>query len=330
MHGSSRSAVFALVLIASLSVPTADAKADSAAISVPAPEADGASIDPPDSYTHMRYPLILVPGAILFDMPVDAWSYWFGIVEALQKGGAEVFVSRLPVGSDTTRGTVLLQEIRTVMALTGKSKVNLLGYSQGGQTCRYALAMQPQLIASVTTVAAPHRGSQTADSLLEPALSFTGRVAKAELLRLINGLATQLSVVPHLPKDFEAALRLLSTQGAAAFNERFPAGLPTALCGDGAATSEGARLYSWGGVGGLTNLLDISDPLFLSASLMGKNRSDGLVDSCSSHFGTVIRDDYRANHFDQINQLFGLSAWQGMDPRAVYRAHANRLKNAGL
>jgi triacylglycerol lipase len=319
MHGSSRSAVFALFMSLTLAA-AAPVKAEAAA----------PATAPPDSYTQMRYPLILVPGAILFDMPVDAWSYWFGIVEALQQGGAEVFVSRLPVGSDTTRGTVLLQEIRTALALTGKDKVNLLGYSQGGQTCRYALAMQPELIASVTTVAAPHHGSQTADYLLKPAVTFPGRVAKTELLRLINGLATQISILPHLPEDFEAALRLLSTEGATAFNERFPVGLPATFCGHGAATYSGARLYSWGGVGGMTNLLDPTDPLFLLTSLMGKKRTDGLVDSCSSHFGTVIRDDYRANHFDQINQLFGLSAWQGMDPKAVYRAHANRLKNAGL
>ncbi|MEE3388915.1 MAG: lipase, partial [Pseudomonadota bacterium] len=48
------------------------------------------------------------------------------------------------------------------------------------------------------------------------------------------------------------------------------------------------------------------------------------------HLGKVIRDNYRMNHLDEVNQLFGLTDLFETDPVVVFRHHANRLKNAGL
>ncbi len=283
-----------------------------------------------DTYTQTRYPILLVPGAILFDLPVDAWSYWYGIVTGLQQGGAQVFVSRLPVGSDLVRGDLLIQEVLTVQALTGAAKVNLIGYSQGGQTCRYVAATRPELTASVTTVAAPHRGSVMADFLCNDKGAWYVTVAKQQLMRALDTLAKLMSIMPHKHEDFSQALAALTSEGAAEFNGLYPAGLPQTLCGEGEPERHGVRFYSWGGVGGMTNPLDPSDPLFLTAALLTTGNGDGMVARCSTHFGQVIRDNYRANHLDQVNQMFGLSAWQGVDPVAVFRTHANRLKNAGL
>jgi Kef-type K+ transport system membrane component KefB len=36
------------------------------------------------------------------------------------------------------------------------------------------------------------------------------------------------------------------------------------------------------------------------------------------------------NHLDEVNQVFGLTSWFSPSPKSVLRAHANRLKNAGL
>jgi triacylglycerol lipase len=46
--------------------------------------------------------------------------------------------------------------------------------------------------------------------------------------------------------------------------------------------------------------------------------------------GKVIRDNYRMNHLDEVNQTFGLTSLFETDPVTVYRQHANRLKNDGL
>ena len=38
----------------------------------------------------------------------------------------------------------------------------------------------------------------------------------------------------------------------------------------------------------------------------GNLANDGLVEQCSAHFGRVLRNDYRHNHLDEVNLLFGL------------------------
>jgi triacylglycerol lipase len=44
----------------------------------------------------------------------------------------------------------------------------------------------------------------------------------------------------------------------------------------------------------------------------------------------VIRDNYFHNHLDEVNQVLGLVSIFESNPTAVFRAHANRLKNVGL
>ena len=100
--------------------------------------------------------------------------------------------------------------------------------------------------------------------------------------------------------------------------------------GEGASLVGGVRYFSWSGTGVLTNLLDVSDPLLGITALFYGEANDGLVGRCSSHLGDVIRDDYFHNHLDQVNQLLGLTSWFEANPKSIFRAHANRLKNLGL
>lgn len=50
-----------------------------------------------------------------------------------------------------------------MLAATGITKVNFIGYSQGGLTSRYAVAVMPSLVASVTTISTPHKGLEPTD-----------------------------------------------------------------------------------------------------------------------------------------------------------------------
>src|SRR6185295_1663942 len=68
------------------------------------------------------------------------------------------------------RAQAIAKQIDTILARTGKAKVNLVGHSQGGLDARI-LASPNGLkygdrIASVTTVATPHRGTKVADAAL--------------------------------------------------------------------------------------------------------------------------------------------------------------------
>ena len=80
-----------------------------------------------------------------------------------------------------------------------------------------------------------------------------------------------------------------------------------------------------------TNVFDISAPVLGAGSLVyGFEQNDGLVGRCSSHWGTVLRDDYGWNHLDEVNQFLGLRGLFSSSPASVLRAQANRLKTLGL
>lgn len=133
------------------------------------------------------------------------------------------------------------------------------------------------------------------------------------------------------PIDRLAAAQSLSSTGSQAFDRCFLQGEPSTPCGHGAAVVGGVRHHAFGGRSVATNALDATDAMLVGGSLaFGQQASDGLVSPCSSSWGKVIRDDLPSNHFDQVNQSFGLRGLFTPDPVAVHRSHANRLKRAGL
>ena len=251
--------------------------------------------------------------------------------DELEDGGATVFVTQVsPLNTPQARGEQLIDQIETIVAITGKPKVNLIGHSQGGLDVRYVAAVRPDLVASITSVGSPHKGADLADFL---AANFVnGGFTQAVLSGLGNALGTILGLLGGStnPNDAVAALSALTAASMAQFNAQYPAGVPTTACGSGATSANGVRFYSWSGTGVLTNALDIGDPALGVSSLFYDESNDGLVERCSSRFGSVIRDNYFMNHLDEVNQVLGLVSIFESNPTTVFRAHANRLKNAGL
>ncbi len=282
-------------------------------------------------YTKTKYPIVLCHGMAGFDSLFGVVEYFHGIPESLRADGADVHVTHVPAfASSEQRGEALLAQIEDIVAETGQPKVNLIGHSHGGFDVRYVAAVRPDLVASVTTVGTPHKGAELADFLRNNIQdgSFTETVVS----KLANSLGTLEGLLSGdlAPQDSLAGLDALTAAGAGAFNAKYPAGLPSSKCGAGAEEAGGIRYYSWTGTAPLTNVLDVGDAALGVASLVYKESNDGLVGRCSAHFGKVLRDDYRMNHLDEVNQLFGLVAILATNPKTVFRAHANRLKNAGL
>lgn len=277
-----------------------------------------------------KYPIVLVHGLFGFDAigPID---YFYGIPSALASDGARVFIAQVSAtNSSEVRGEQLLAQVKTVLAITGAAKVNLIGHSHGGPTVRYVSGVRPDLVASITSVAGVNRGSRVADVVrgVAPAGSITEAVANTAVNALVS-LINLLSGGTGLPQMPLAALDSLTTAGAAKFNAKFPAGVPTSGCGDGAASVNGVRYYSWTGNRLLTNVLDVSDgPLGLTGLVHGE-ANDGLVTVCSSKLGTSL-GVYSQNHLDEVNQVVGLTDWFSVNPVTLYRQHAARLKAAGL
>lgn len=283
------------------------------------------------SYTQTRYPIVLTHGMLGFDSMLGI-DYWYGIPHALRRDGAQVFVTEVSqLNTTELRGEELLQQVEEIIAISGKSKVNLIGHSHGGPTVRYVAAVRPDLVASVTSVGAPHKGSDVADLIRKVP---EGSAGEAILAGLVNGMGSLIHFLSGSrstePQNALGTLESLNSEGAARFNAKYPQGLPTTVCGEGAYKVNGVRYYSWSGTSPLTNPLDASDALMGAGSLAFSTANDGLVGRCSSHLGMVIRDNYRMNHLDEVNQVFGLTSLFETDPLTVYRQHANRLKNAGL
>jgi triacylglycerol lipase len=267
-----------------------------------------------------------------FDTLFGILEYWSGIPHALTEDGALVYVTNVPQYNSTeTRGEALLAQVEEIIAITGAQKVNLIGHSHGGLDVRYVASVAPELVASVTTIGSPHQGADLADFLRNNIRE--GGFTEAVLGFFANSLGSLLALLSGKkdnPQDSIAALESLTSEGVALFNAAHPAGVPTTWCGEGTHEVDGVRYFSWSGDRALTNILDPSDVMLGLTWLVYSDSNDGLVGTCSSHLGEVIRDDYRLNHLDEVNQALGLVHLFGPDPKSLFRIHANRLKNGGM
>jgi triacylglycerol lipase len=285
-----------------------------------------------DTYTQTRYPLVLAHGMAGFDTLFGVLDYFYGIDSALASGGAKVYVTHVPsFNSSEARGEALLAQVQDIVARTGCGKVNLIGHSHGGLDVRYVAAVRPDLVASVTTVGTPHKGADLATYLRANVQS--GSFTESVLGFFANSLGTVLGLLSGHTSSQDAikGLDALTKTGLATYNAKFPAGVPSTSCGQGAATgTNGQRYYSWSGTSVLTNVLDVGDGALKLSSFFYSEDNDGLVGRCSSHFGTVVRDNYWMNHLDEVNQVLGFTNLFESSPKTVFRAHGNRLKNAGL
>lgn len=283
-------------------------------------------------YTQTKYPIVLVHGLFGFDSlgPVE---YWYGIPAALRSGGANVHVTKVSAANSTeVRGEQLLLETKRILAVTGASKINLIGHSHGGPTIRYVASVRPDLIASATSIGGVNKGSAVADVLL--GIAPPGSLSRELIAKIGDGLAViinALSGSQNLPQNSLAATQSLSTAGMAKFNAAHPAGVPTTACGEGAYQVKGVSYFSWSGAQPYTNIFDVIDPgLALTSLAFAGAKNDGLVASCATHLGRVIRDDYAMNHLDEVNQTVGIVNLFETNPISIFRAHANRLQNLSL
>lgn len=296
----------------------------------------GGSATVVSNYDQTKYPIILAHGMGGFTAMggLTIGQYFYGIPSDLTSNGATVFATQVAsLGSSYTRGEQLLSQVKQIMAITGAQKVNLIGHSQGTLDARYVAAIIPNQIASVTGVAGPNLGSPVADAVLDASkIPVLGGALTPVISDAVNAFFSllDLSSGQQYNNDSMTALNQLSASGMAAFNAQFPQGMPTTNCGQGASTVNGVKYYSWGGTGLFTNPLNPADYFLTLTGALISGPSDGLVGQCSSHLGTVVRDNYYQNHLDEVNLFFGLVSPFEVSPVTLFRNQVNRLKTAGL
>ncbi|WP_275407099.1 lipase family alpha/beta hydrolase [Alteromonas hispanica] len=287
------------------------------------------------TYAKTKYPIVLVHGLFGFE-DILFVDYFYKVPQKLTRNGAQVYIAEVsPANSTEVRGEQLLDYIDDVLALSGADKVNLIGHSHGGPTARYAASVAPNKVASVSSVGGVNWGSKVADQLRKAIAEDSFQEDAAGVV--VNAFANIIEIASgsdprDKPTDSIAALNSLSTEETIAFNQRYPEGMPSAYCrNDGKMLAEnGVFYYSWSGGKTYTNALDVVDPFLAITGTAFSEPNDGLVATCSSHLGKVIRDNYRMNHLDEVNQSFGITHWFETNPVNVFIQQANRLMRQGL
>lgn len=298
----------------------------------PDPQCDVGAIGPDPVGDAAQYPIVLVHGFM------DKGGAFVGLEDVLRGDGHKVErVSLPPIAPVAVRAEALAEQVDAILAAHGAAKVNLIGHSMGGLDSRYLVHHlgYADKVASVTTIATPHRGSAVADTVL----GWTDTENK-----WVDWLMDKLVVV--LESQFEGgddedligALEDLSVEKTADFNAETPdaagvfyqswAGVSSpiakwpadveAQCGDVLA----AEPYYFGF--GADRMALMLVPL----SSVAGGINDGVVSLHSAQWGRS-RGCIPADHLDQVKDAGGPLWITGYDSARFLRNIAFELAKRG-
>jgi triacylglycerol lipase len=295
-----------------------------AGVGPPPPEPEGSAA---------QYPLVLVHGFM------DKGGAFIGLESALRADGHIVErVSVPPLARVAVRAEHLGAQVDAVLAEHGVAKVNLIGHSMGGLDSRYLVAHlgYGDRVASVTTIATPHRGSPVADAVL--GLTDADSAWVQWLMDKVVGLVEGGFEDGDYDEDLVGALEDLSTDGTAQFNAQTPdvdgvfyqswAGVssPVARWQDGVEAECGDVLaddpYFWG----FGN--DRMSAQLIPLSYVTGGLNDGVVTVRSASWGRM-RGCIPADHLDQVKDAGGPLWITGYDAARFLRNIAFGLSKRG-
>ncbi|MFW5875559.1 MAG: esterase/lipase family protein [Myxococcota bacterium] len=264
------------------------------------------------------YPIVLAHGFFGFADLVGIVEYWYEIPAELERAGeTQVFVTEVdPFNGSDVRGAELITQIEMILATTGHDKVNLIGHSQGGLDARVVAHERPDLVASATTLATPHQGSEIAD-LVE---SLPDSVLE-DLLPVLTDFLGIVYDQDTAKSDVLAALDLFSEDGIAAFNATYTdsPGVPyysitgrsdwTWATEECDAADRPSFITKWDDerdpidplLSFMEGTLDDGDPIWDWGNI---HPNDGLVRVESGKWGRFL-GCIPADHLDEVGQLFG-------------------------
>jgi triacylglycerol lipase len=297
-----------------------------------------ASVDAEPPRRGPPYPIVLLHGMAGFKKltvgPIGI-EYWSGVLPALaKKGETEVFITEAsPYASSDVRAREIQKQLEDILRKTGSAKVNLVAHSQGGIDAR--LLASPaglglgKYIASVTTVATPHRGSRVADL----ALGFVPGGIVDDALSALLGLVQRTAYDLRTDASLRAQLQQISVSYMDGdFNARI-------------VDDPGVRYESYAGRSNLRTGIGVCDgavnknnPLDLDAiqpelaptALYLENGlpvevNDGLVTVHSAKWGTFV-GCVPADHMDEI----GIGPGIGFDHVDFYTKVVARVRKNGF
>ena len=285
LHGMALAALLALLALA----PGACAGHDhhAAAASDDAADDDAASDDVADDTgddtggSGTRYPIVLIHGFCGWGY-LSNFAYFYGVADRLAAEGYEVLEPQLTaVGTIEERAAQLAEQIDS--AYPGR-RVNLVAHSQGGVDARYLISSMGwgDRVASLTTIAAPHRGTALAD-VAEGLIPNLGQEIIAQIMALLGW-------------DWDAVGELTRSYMTTVFNPSNP-------------DWPGVAYYSWYGDGA-----DLWTPFIATHAILAllEGCNDGVIGCDSAKWG-ILLGELPADHAAEIGQPFGLIAfdWLG-------------------
>jgi len=274
-----------------------------------------------------RYPIVLLHGMGGSDRILNLIEYYYGVQAALEDEGYDVFVTVVdPINSAYERAEQLVPQLQEIIDQTGARKLNLIGHSQGGLDGRAVIATHGwgDRVASMTTLATPHRGTPLADlgvgamdatginlDILEPAMDLYGWL-------LGRGWDQDLDAPVH---------EMTSDYMLNHFNVDNP-------------DDERVAYFSWNGhtCGALERdcirewdgevVTPFLIPTYRLLQLLTDDPSDGLVPLSSAQWGTFL-GEIPGDHLDEVGLLFG-SGRRGFNHLVFFSEEGRRLFDAGF
>jgi triacylglycerol lipase len=295
----------------------------------------------PPATTGAPYPIVLMHGMSGFgqlNLGVANITYFEGVVEDLTKHGESVFVTIVPpYDTSEARAAALATQIDTILKRTGKGKVNLVGHSQGGMDARVITSPNGlgygNRVASVTTIATPHRGSKVADTVLKLLDYLPADVVDSvtgDFLKLIEKTAFELDSDAHLRQQItELSERYMAT----VFNPKYvdaPGVLYMSYAGrtnlrSGVGVCDGGKYANQPADLDATQVALAPLAIFLEEGKLRVN--DGLVPVDSAKWG-VFQQCVPADHLKEVGQL-GPAA-SSFDHLQLFRDIVARVRKAGF
>ena len=292
-----------------------------------------------------RYPIILHHG---FAASASANGF-IGVEEALRADGHLVITAEAPPFQPAdVRATFLAKYVDQALE-SGAEKVNIIAHSMGGLDARALVSTHGygDVVASITTISTPHRGTAIADAILDTFGDETGQDDLLETLAKAFGM--RISDVAE-SSDLRAALGDMAEADADAFNAAHPdddrvhymsvagvsnvAGIPNwrdagACAWSGYRKSNGSRAYPLGGRADVMDVL-LKPVAKHVAHGFDFTPNDGVVTVESAMWGDFL-GCVPADHADEVGQFNdnGTNARTGWNHTRFYRNHAYDLAAVG-
>lgn len=264
-----------------------------------------------------RYPVVLAHGMGAQAKILNIMDYWWGLEDALEEEGADVYITSVN-GMDSTQNKAasFKTQFLQILAISGKSKGNIIGHSHGTIYTRYAITNLGlgSKVASHTSLSGPHRGSSVADTLFN-IVPDQGHNLVGDVMDIVYTFVFG----DTNPNSLENGIHVTRPYMIDIFNPNCP-------------DVSGVYYQSYTSTIRYMSNSIILGPTWLIC-LYYEGANDGLVSVTSAKWGNfrgVVKGAFWSggvDHLNIINQLFGITP--GFDAPEFFVGIVSDLKNRG-